>query len=216
MASLTTTTDTSQAFSGLQAKLANVQGLLFNQWAGYLDTLVHDAFKAESSPIGVPWQVLSPATLAIKAANGSQKNILRATGTLYATITGKVLPDGAQVGTNQTVAGYSLGAIHQFGATVPITAKMRSYFWAMYYQARGQSAATKAIKGRAGSKAQAGRDKDAANLSDAALMYRAMALTKRQSFTIVPRPFLPMDSGGKVDDFVIEELSQLALDYFAD
>ncbi|MGD1908171.1 MAG: phage virion morphogenesis protein [Leptolyngbyaceae cyanobacterium] len=107
-------------------KLDRPQGL-YKIWATYLERLVVRSFQAQQQPLtNKGWAPLRPITRQLR--NNKGKGILRNTGALYDTISGRVLPDGASVGTNQMVGIYSLGAIHQFGAVVPITLKSRAFF----------------------------------------------------------------------------------------
>jgi len=134
MANLTITATAPEIENALQGAL-RLERLrnptpLYKAWAQYLEKLAVQAFKTETAPFGSAWDPLRPITRALDKGPPARprKGILRASGTLYDTVVGQVLPDGAQVGTNQKVGAYSLGAIHQFGAVVPITPKSRGYF----------------------------------------------------------------------------------------
>lgn len=108
------------------AKLERPQGL-YKIWATYLERLAVRAFQAQAEPLkGKPWKPTSPITK--KLRNNKGKGLLRNSDALYSSTAGRVLGDGAAVGSSQKVGAYSLGAIHQFGAIVPITPKSRAYF----------------------------------------------------------------------------------------
>lgn len=92
------------------APLENPQPL-FRAWANYLEGVAVQAVRTEIEPFGSPFAPLSPVTVARKTRN----TILRETGTLFDSIIGQVLPDGASVGSNQAVGEFSLLALHQFG-----------------------------------------------------------------------------------------------------
>lgn len=85
---------------------------LYRAWAEYLEGLAVRAMRAEVEPFGGPYAQLAPLTVARKTRN----TILRETGALFDSIVGQAIPDGASVGSNQSVGPYSLLAIHHFGA----------------------------------------------------------------------------------------------------
>jgi phage gpG-like protein len=93
------------------AKLSRPE-TLYKIWANYLERLAVQAYKGETAPFGSRWAPLKPATLSRK----TRETILRDSSNMYDSTVGQVLPDGAQVGSNQRVGEYSLLAIHQFGA----------------------------------------------------------------------------------------------------
>jgi phage virion morphogenesis protein len=112
------------AFGNL-ANLGSEAQPLFKAWANHLEVRAVTAFKSETAPDGSKWAALNPKYAAYKADYGKGKKqtkpkpknkTLQWTGGLYSSLASQVTSDGAQVGTNQTVGSYSLGAIHQFGA----------------------------------------------------------------------------------------------------
>ncbi|MBW4484900.1 MAG: phage virion morphogenesis protein [Tildeniella torsiva UHER 1998/13D] len=116
MADLTIDLGNNQVANALAAtlrldRLTNPQPL-YKAWAQYLEGLAVTAYRTETAPFGAGWPALKPATVARKKGPG----ILRESRNLFDSTVGQVLPDGAQVGSNQKVGEYSLLAIHQFGA----------------------------------------------------------------------------------------------------
>lgn len=92
------------------------------------------------------WQPLSPLTLALslgqagtKVSTGVQKSarvrrsgqsqILRNTGALMASINFKATSDGIIIGSSLNRGGYNILSIHEDGATIHVTQKMRYYLW---------------------------------------------------------------------------------------
>jgi len=133
MANLSIQTSTTEILAALRStalgKLENPQQLttLYKLWANAGERVAVQAFRTETAPYGSPWQELSPITKKLDAG-GKRRGKLRKSGALFDSLAGQVLSDGAQIGTNQVVGAYSLGAIHQFGAIVPITPKSRAFF----------------------------------------------------------------------------------------
>lgn len=73
--------------------------------------------------------------------------------------------------------------IHNEGGEITVTAKMKRYFWAKYYELSGKIKTTKSGK--------ASRSKTALRLSDQAEYYKSLALMKEGSKIIIPqRQFL--------------------------
>jgi phage gpG-like protein len=99
------------------AKLDNPAELrgLFAAWAEKGTQVVDRAFETETGPGGQPWADLQPATLRY-SRNRNRRGILRDSNTLFKTTIGVPTNDGAEIGSNQEVNGFSLLAIHQFGA----------------------------------------------------------------------------------------------------
>ena len=92
---------------------------LFAAWGNYLERETIQAFKKERAPFGNNWASLKPSTIKRKAERKfprSRNKILRDTGTLYDSFVVNLLPNGVEFGTGIKVGGYSLGAIHQYGA----------------------------------------------------------------------------------------------------
>lgn len=91
----------------------------FKAAAEYLELSVRDNFDAESSPDGVPWPSLSPRYAARKAANPrAQAKTLAYSGALRDTIVALSGSDFVRLTSALSTpgGGYSLAAIHQFGA----------------------------------------------------------------------------------------------------
>ena len=70
-------------------------------------------------------------------------------------------------------------SIHQKGGKIKVTPRMRRYFWAMYYQRKGQQTKTKTGKLSMSARNQ--------QLNDEAEFYRNMALNKKGVITIPRR-----------------------------
>ena len=100
---------------------------LYKIWAVRIDAIVVGAFRSESVPYsGESWPELAPIT---QQLTPKRRGKLRVTGALYDSFSVSATGDGITAAFNQKVGQYNLGAIHQFGATVPITAKSRAFFW---------------------------------------------------------------------------------------
>ncbi|MBY0244052.1 MAG: phage virion morphogenesis protein [Sphingobacteriaceae bacterium] len=72
--------------------------------------------------------------------------------------------------------------IHNEGGKIPITPQMRKYFWAKYYELKGDVSEDK--KGRER------KNKRNRNLNKQANTFKAMALTKKDSLRIPKRQFM--------------------------
>ncbi len=70
-------------------------------------------------------------------------------------------------------------AVHNAGGRIRVTARMRRYFWARYYEARGSFGRRKDGSLR--------RDSRNARLGDAAAFWKAMALMKPGSEVVIPQ-----------------------------
>ena len=70
-------------------------------------------------------------------------------------------------------------AIHNNGGKIPITPRMRAFFWAMHYKNVGKMTQTKSGK--------VSKSQRNVMLSGEAQFYKNMALTKKDSFTIPQR-----------------------------
>jgi len=81
--------------------------------------------------------------------------------------------DGAIVGMDEAIP---YAEIQNFGGQIPITPKMRRYFWAMYYQAGGGN--------------EKGTSKRAQTANSIAAFYMNLAITKEQFITIPARQFI--------------------------
>jgi phage gpG-like protein len=100
---------------------------LYRIWAVRIDAIVVGAFRSESVPYsGESWPELAPIT---QQLTPKRRGKLRVTNGLYDSFSVSATGDGITAAFNQRVGQYNLGAIHQFGATVPITAKSRAFFW---------------------------------------------------------------------------------------
>lgn len=129
-------------------------------------------------------------------ANQRKGTILAKTGHLRASIYYTAQPGMATIKSHMPYA-----AIHNEGGTVitPVTPKMRKFFWAMYYKEGGRNIRTSAAGGQYQS-LNSGIDQRAKK-------WRAMALTKKTSFTVkIPqRQFAPtLRSTSPVLDRAIE------------
>ena len=101
-------------------------------------------------------------------ADGSRKILSGRTGNLGRSIRYKVGKGQAVVYSDAVYA-----KIHNEGGEIPVTAKMKKYFWAMYYQTKGKTV---------------GRTKKQRDiLTKQAKLYRAMALKKIGSAIKIPK-----------------------------
>lgn len=83
----------------------------------YMRFRTEENFRGEQTPEGIAWLPLKPSTVARKTKKKSSINkILQDTGDLRGSIAYQTTPRRVTIGTNTMVGGYSLGAIHQFGA----------------------------------------------------------------------------------------------------
>jgi len=101
----------------LRAKTGDLKPALKNI-GEYLRLRTEENFQNEQEPDGTAWTVLKPKTLKRKARKKSSINkILQDTGDLRSSIAYQVDDVSVSIGTNIRVKnGFSLGAIHQFGA----------------------------------------------------------------------------------------------------
>jgi len=100
---------------------------LYRIWAVRIDAVVVGAFRSESVPYsGESWPELSPIT---QQLTPKRRGMLRVTNGLYDSFSVTANGDGITAAFNQRVGDYNLAAIHQFGATVPITPRSRAFFW---------------------------------------------------------------------------------------
>jgi len=166
-------------------RLRNPQPL-YKAWANYLERLVVQAYKTETAPFGAGWPALRPATLKRK----KRSTILRESGALYDSTVAQVLPDGVQVGSNLGVNGYSLLAIHQFGASIKREASSRNLNFKVN-QRTGRSRFAKASKANFQQRVNIGA----------------------YTINIPARRVLPMDAAGEVLPQMAEELLLLTDDY---
>ncbi len=91
-------------------------------------------------------------------------------------------------------------AIHNNGGKIPITPKMRKFFWAMYYQHAGKMTTLKSGKT---SKSQRN-----ATLSAEAQFYKNMALSKKDAFVIPQRRIVGDHPKVKT---IVEDVANLAI-----
>ena len=82
----------------------------------YLRFRTEENFMGEQTPEGQAWQKLSPKTEANKAKKKGINMILQDTGDLRGSIAYEAGARSVKIGTNVMVGGYSLGAIHNYGA----------------------------------------------------------------------------------------------------
>jgi len=108
------------------AKLQN-PAPLYRIWATRIDAIVVGAFRSESVPYtGESWPELAPIT---QQLTPRRRGKLRVTNGLFDSFSVSATGDGITAAFNQRVGDYNLGAIHQFGAVVPITPRSRAFFW---------------------------------------------------------------------------------------
>ena len=102
--------------SAVRAKLGGLRGSArdltpaMRRIAAVLGDVAEEAFKSESSPEGIPWASLKPATLKRRRGSANAARILQDTGQLVASIQTEYGSDVAVAGTNKVYA-----ATHQFG-----------------------------------------------------------------------------------------------------
>jgi phage virion morphogenesis protein len=80
----------------------------------YMLGQIDNRFRTETDPQRVPWQPLSPRTLALKQAEGKIQKILQRTGLMRSTANYKARPKSLVVGLSSSIA-----AKHQQGKGVP-------------------------------------------------------------------------------------------------
>lgn len=167
--------------------------ILYKAWSNYLEAGVVNAFRSETAPDGERWAALAPSTLKRKQkSKGSRNRILRDTGSLYDSIAATVTATGAEVGTNQNVGIYSLGAIHQFGATIKNPGGERNLNFKVD-SATGRSRFAKASKAN----------------------FQQTVTVGAYTITIPPRPFLPLDAKGDVLPKTQADLMEILEDFLA-
>jgi phage gpG-like protein len=129
---------------------------------------------------------------------GPKRAILIKRGRLRDSVRRSVVGNVAHIKSNEP---YS--EIHNEGGQIPITPKMRRFFWAMYYQATKGMTRTK----------KGSLSKSAANLklSQTAQIWRNLALTKKTHFTMPPRPFMyhSIELMGKIDRYITKFIRTL-------
>jgi len=76
--------------------------------------------------------------------------------------------------------------IHNEGGEIPITNKMRRFFWAMYYKEKGSMSRTTSGKIR--------NNKRNRRITEISNIWKNMALTKKTKLTIPQRQFAPMSN----------------------
>ena len=96
-------------------------------------------------------------------------------------------------------------AIHNNGGKIPITPRMRAYFWAQYYKHAGKITKTKS--------GRASNSQRNILLSNEALFYKNMALTKKTEFTIPQRKMI--GNHPKVKE-TVERIATRAIREFAE
>lgn len=106
---------------------------------------------------------------------GGRGSLMQVTGRGRRSIRGQIMQHGVGFSTDTPYMG-----LHNRGGKVPITPRMRKFFWAMYYQHAG--AVTYSVKKR-----QAGNTQRNRMLSAKAQFWRNMALTKKKEITIPQR-----------------------------
>lgn len=83
----------------------------------YMRLRTEENFAAQQSPEGNAWRALNPNYAAAKRKKGGIAKILQYTGDLRSSIAYQAEPRSVFIGTNIKASnGYSLGAIHNFGA----------------------------------------------------------------------------------------------------
>lgn len=105
-------------------------------------------------------------------------SLMQVTGRGRRSIRGTLRQNGVEFSTDTPYMG-----LHNRGGKIPITPRMRKFFWAMYYQSSGGM--TFSIKKR-----QANNTKRNRALSAKAQYWRNMALTRKSEIAIPQRQFI--------------------------
>jgi phage gpG-like protein len=115
---------------------------------------------------------------------GKSRSVLTQRGKLRDSIEYRVSASSTIISSRQPYA-----RIHNDGGTLPVTRKMRSFFWAMYYQAKGASKQPNAE----------------------ALIWRNMAMKKGNTITIPQRQFMghSQNMNKKIDRLVKQTLKKI-------
>lgn len=109
---------------------------------------------------------------------GGRGSLMQATGYGKNSIRGTLRQNGVEFSTDTPYMG-----LHNRGGKIPITPRMRKFFWFMFYQNTGSM--TFSIKKR-----QANNTKRNRALSAKAQYWRNMALTRKSEITIPQRQFI--------------------------
>ncbi len=119
-----------------------------------------------------------------------KRGIMWNTGNLVRSIKGELTPNGIKFSSSMPYA-----EIHNKGGEIVVTAKMKRYFWAMYYKSAGAISTTKSGKAR--------KSKRNVRLSQEAQKWKNLALMKvGQKMKIEQRQFIGHHP--KVDGFIRE------------
>lgn len=108
---------------------------------------------------------------------GKQRAILMKRGTLVRSIQHSSNSKQARI-----ISHLPYSAIQNDGGKIPITPRMRKFFWAMYYNEKNKLSLTK--------KGEVRKNKKNTGISQSAEIWRSLALTKQTHFDIPPRPFM--------------------------
>lgn len=100
------------------------------------------------------------------------------------------------------VSNLPYSRIHNEGGKIPITPKMRRFFWAKYMEAYGK--VTFSIKSKQMTKAGTRQNADAE-------IWKALALTKKTHLDVPPRPFLyhTTDLYKELDEVFIKKVKEI-------
>ena len=122
------------------------------------------------------WKKRGPSTSRRKG-----RKLLIDKGRLQRGVTKSVANKSVKIGVDATVEKYA-GMMND-GGQIKVTAKMRKFFWAMYYQAMGRKVYSVKTKAQRKGKKQVA-------INDDADFWKAMALTKKSHIDITARPFI--------------------------
>lgn len=135
----------------------------------------HEALDTEGASIGESWRSR------LEGTERNSRRLLLDKGILYRSIRYEQRGGDIVVGVDGGKVPYA--QLHNEGGTVPVTPKMRSYFWAKYYE----------YSGRADKQADGTKDsqiKKYKTTNATAELYKRLALTKKTALDIPKRTFL--------------------------
>jgi phage gpG-like protein len=174
-----------------------------------ISVLAADQFRLNFRKQGFMDTSLKPWTARKFEFPGKKRSILTgiAGGALRDSITSTFTANKAVVSTNKAYA-----RIHNEGGIVPVTPKMRAFFWAMYYKtkAKASTAEHSSIKTRKTIAARSSLSK-AAKLAPEANIWRNLAMKKGNTITIPKRQFMghSKDLEKKIDRLVKNYMKKL-------
>lgn len=145
-----------------------------------------------------PWPPAKRLSQGGKSAASRQKTLMSSRKHLYSGISYTVGPARVTVANDVPYA-----SVHQYGAKIPITPKMRRYAWARYYETVGRKKGD--IPAGKSRKSTLPRESAEAGL------WKGLALTRKNSVKIPARPFIgpSRELDDKLSRLVESELSNI-------